>query len=781
MKEPLRKDFTSNTKYRRALEEYEKHLEAAAVPIQGIRPHVYSWIFSATLFTSAALLFMVQPMVGKMLLPLLGGAPSVWTTCMVFFQLSLLGGYLYAHALGTSLSITRQAIVHIALLGVASLMLPIGVTRAAGFVTGHHGIAAVFLLLVVSVGLPFFVLSASAPLLQKWFSLVGHPDSRDPYFLYIASNAGSMLVLLAYPSIFEPVLGLRWQSISWAAGYAVLVALFAACGYLVRRSGATAAAPAAVPEEIAKAQAPTRADRVRWTVYAFVPSSLMLGVTTYFSTDVATVPLFWTLPLAVYLLSYIVAFAAIGDRARRALVKVLPFAIIGLVWLMLSSNVHGVISSLFFHLSAFFLVATVFHGEIARTRPGIEHLTEFYFFLSLGGVLGGMFNGLVAPQVFKTAAEYPIGLSLACILLPTFFLKPSRPKRPRVAIALDLALPAAIAALATWFLTSWPLLYKGLWTISEYIGTTPVKLHTTLNFFLPASLAAILVFSRRPLRFGLAIGAFAMSAMLYGRPGQSIVVQKRSFFGILKVADDYTGRYRTLINGTTLHGKQSLDPLFSREPLTYYHRRGPVGDVFEQFKKRGTSNHYAVIGLGTGTLASYGETGQKVTIYEIDSEVKRIATENFRYLAEAKAEWNVVLGDARLKLMEAPPSAYGLILVDAFSSDAIPVHMLTREAVRLYLSKLAPGGIVAIHTSNRYLSLEPVVANIAAAEGISARLRSDSGDDAVERSASTWIVLARKDDDFGDLTKSDQWMKLGQFMGYPTWTDDYTSILTILR
>lgn len=741
--------------------------------------------FAATLFLSAALLFVIEPMVAKMLLPFLGGAPAVWTTCMVFFQTVLLGGYLYAHASSTRLSLHNQTMIHFALIVLSAIFVPIGITGAWGGLAVTNPVLAVTLVLSLSIGLPFLTLSASAPLLQHWYSRTGDAGAKNPYFLYSASNVGSLLALVCYPTILEPGLGVSSQSFGWGVGFCALACLVAFCIYLVRAANIAQNGEASLHvverhEAAVDADAPKVMTKARWVLLAFIPSSLMLGVTTYFTTDIATIPLLWTVPLAIYLLSFILVFSKMPAVAHKVFRFVMPFAAITLLYFSLSRAWMPIAAQLTWHLVTFFLVTMVCHGELARTRPEAKHLTAFYLWMSFGGMVGGLFNALVAPHAFSTAMEYPLVLAIACGAVSIGGVMPFARYQRANRIA-DVAIALVVGFGSYWLISRWIFAKVSLGWLSALFHVDMYAYLPLLTYGTPAAICAAIAWFRRPARLGLAVTAYTIAALLCNRFDQSIVALDRSFFGILKVSDDYYGDYRTLVNGTTLHGRQHRDPAKAHTPLTYYHRQGPVGQLFEEFSGNNQKENLAFIGLGTGTLASYGEPGQKLTFFEIDEAVVRIAKTYFTFLKDCRAEYRMVMGDARLKLQEEPDGKFGMILVDAFSSDAIPVHLLTKEAIELYFRKLAPGGVVAIHTSNRYLTLEPVLGKLAKEAGLVALVNHDNGDNAAGKFASTWNALARKDGDFGNLKSRGNWVPLDGYSWTPVWTDDFTSLFEVLR
>ncbi len=751
-------------------------------------------LFALTLFVSAGLLFVVEPMIAKMILPLLGGTPAVWNTCMMFFQALLLAGYLYAHLSGSRLRFTRQVLLHGAVLLSACLFLPVAVSRHLVHSGEANPAGVVLVLLLASVGMPFFVLSGSAPLLQKWFVRTGHPSAKDPYFLYSASNVGSMMALISYPSLIEPRLPLKEQSLLWAAGYGLLLVLTFACALLAWRAKKFSAEPVNISDRAATASdyikmtpAPATFQRLRWIALSFVPSSLMLGVTTFLSTDIAAIPLFWVIPLTLYLLSFILVFANLPVVIHRTMLRLTPAVLIAILFINIPMTKPAIWIIFLVNLSVFFIIAMACHGELARSRPSAHHLTEFYLCMSAGGVAGGIFNALLAPLVFTSIAEYPIAFVLAAFLVP-FSVNNAQALRSRrsnlvINLLLDILLPALLGILAFWLIAEWPLWNVGIPFLAGLSENAQEKLKVALTYSIPAALCFGLAFMKRPWRFGLGVAALALAIMINNDWKEDIVLKERSFFGVIKVSNDAEHEYRVLVHGTTQHGKQSLDPRRAGEPLTYYHRRGPIGQVFRTFSGKARKTNVALIGLGTGTLATYGEPGQHFTFYEIDPAIKRIATDPalFTYLKGCRADWEVIVGDARLKLEEATDGRYGLMIIDAFSSDAIPVHLLTREALHLYLSKLECTGVLAIHISNKYLDLEPVLERLAGDAHIEALSQNDDRESTKTKYRSHWVILARKKAYLGTLARDPRWEKLRSAGNGPVWTDDFSNLLSIFK
>jgi hypothetical protein len=749
-------------------------------------------LFSATLFLSAGLTFLVQPMFAKFVLPLFGSTPAVWNTSMLFFQTTLLAGYLYAHESTRRLGVRRQTAVHLGVLLVPLLVLPIGVP--AGWIPPADANPVPWLLglLAVAVGLPFFVVSTTAPLLQRWLAATDHPAAADPYFLYRASNLGSVLGLLGYPLAVEPSMRLAEQGRLWSAGYALLVLLVLACAAVVWGSprgseaagtgnnvadttsadlqAAPATASGATPSATqASAARPTLARRSRWVGLAFVPSSLMLGVTSAITTDIAPIPLLWSLPLSLYLISFILVFApgARAERLHRAMVLALPGVVL-LISLMLLLGIRGPLWIMVpVHLAGFFVVAVVCHGELARDRPPARWLTEFYLLISLGGALGGVFNAIVAPALFDSLAEYPIALVLAALCLPR--RPPLFPPGP-FARLLDLALPLALGTMVA--------LTVSLIELAD--ADAQKQYGKQFAFGVAAGIA--FNFIRRPLRFGLSVGAIVLAVTLASAPDQQELHRERSFFGVYRVTAAEGGNLHRLIHGTTTHGAQDFSPGRERTPVSYYHRGSPIGKLLSALPPSVTTRA-AIIGLGTGSVACYSKPGERWTFYEIDPTVERIARDPrfFTYLRVCPGDFDVVLGDARLRLPRAADRRYGLIMADAFSSDAVPVHLITREALALYRAKLREHGIVAFNVSNSYVDLEPVLGNLAHDASMACVAQQDrrSGKDGVpETDASDWVVMARHTRDLRAVASG--WHDCRRSPGTTSWTDDYSNLLGAL-
>lgn len=726
-------------------------------------------LYAVTIFASAALLFLVQPMFARLVLPLLGGSPAVWNTALVFFQAMLLAGYAYAHASTQWLGARRQAALHLVVLLLPLVVLPIVVPAGWTPPTNANPTSWLLGLMAVAVGLPFFAVSTTSPLLQKWFAAGASREARDPYFLYAASNAGSLLALLSYPLWIEPRLALAAQSRLWMWGYVTLVAAIAGCAVVLWKTKASATVPVPASDVAINSPAPTARQRARWVLLALVPSSLMLGVTTYLSSEIAAVPLLWVIPLALYLLTFVIAFARREIFPRPLLVRVLPLAIVPLVVALDMQATEPIGWLMLLHLVVFFLAALLCHGRLAAERPVAAHLTEFYLWLAVGGVLGGAFNALVAPVVFDSVAEYPLMLVLACL----------------VGLGGGLGGEISRARRGDWW---WPAALGGV-TVALVLGVQATRFRTDaamsgLVFGAPALGAFFL--SRRPLRFALSVGALLVAGSFYHGEKGRVLFAERSFFGVHRVTLDPTGQYHLLVHGMTLHGMQSLDPARRREALTYYHRTGPIGDVLAAVG-RDPAKKIGAVGLGAGSLASFAAPRQSWTYFEIDPVVLKLARDEryFTFLRDTPADLRVVLGDARRSLAEERDAAFDLLILDAYSSDAIPVHLVTREALALYARKLAPAGVLAFHISNLHLDLEPVFGNLARDAHLVCLTRDDTEVPATERALgkapSVWLVMARNAADFGALSRDPRWVPARTDDGQAVWTDDYSSLLSVFR
>jgi len=743
----------------------------------------------AAIFLSAALLFAVEPMFTKMVLPRLGGTPQVWSVAMVFFQTALLAGYGYAHLITRYLPGRPSIVIQLALLIVASFTLPLSIASGFGRPPAVGEAFWLLGLFAVSIGLPFFALAANAPLLQAWFARSGHPSAGDPYFLYAASNVGSFLALLAYPLAIEPLIRLGDQTRLWSIGFYVLILLIAASGRLLW-SADRAAAPAPAPTaadaiDRSETAPPTWRDTAAWTGLAAVPSGLLIAVTAHISTDVAAVPLLWVVPLALYLLTFVIVFSRLVIIPHNLVLAIQPLCVLVLVWVIVFGPIRTILPLIALHVGVFFVCALACHGELARRRPAPRYLTSFYMWMSAGGVIGGISAGLLAPYVFNWVVEYPILLALSVLCRPGLALP-----KPRIeqAIFFGAVVLAVLGLMAVrWF--DIPI------EDEQFRRVVGVLLVLSAVFFIIGELAPLVPkLDPAPWRDPLPVAAVIAFVLIANHQiiDAADATMLRSFFGVYKISESSDGRFRMLTNGTTFHGGERLrdeagNPIAGRpEPIMYYYTGSAIAQVLDAARAQKTPIRYAVIGLGTGSLACRAERGDSVHYYEIDPTVIRIASdpENFTFLREC-APVPITLGDARLTLADAPDESYDAIIVDAFTSDAIPIHLLTREAMEVYRNKLSPHGIVGIHISNRHLELASVVAGIAAANGMVSRL-NESGD--VTENSDDYIFLetvvaaARADDDFGPIAQSEYWEKQEPDPDQWVWTDDYCNIIgAILR
>lgn len=670
--------------------------ETTAVP-QGSKPSPIALLFALAIFTSAALVFSVQPIMGRVLLPLLGGSPAVWNTSMVFFQAALLVGYGYAHLLQRVRSLKVQAGIHLGLLGLALISFwPLGLSELVGLPDTHRPIPWLLAALALSVGAPFAVLSATAPLLQAWFARIrqGTEEGDNPYVLYAASNIGSFAALIAYPALIEPIAGLSLQTMGWSVGFGLFILLILGLAAVVWRGDrGVFEAPALV------ASAPiTWRQRLVWVGMAAVPTSLMLGVTTYLSVDVASAPFLWVMPLALYLLTFVIAFSR--RPAIPLTATLVAQAAAAAVCTALMQLTNGEWAMLFFlHLGTFFFTALMCHQRLAELKPAPDRLTEFFLWLSLGGVLGGAFTALLAPAVFQTVIEYPLVLCLAALARPWARTRLKRDEILWLAAIVPLCL---IPPLMFWWLGADARPHQaGLtWDLARGIVYFPLA---------AAAICAFMVRDRARLFF-LALSLIALAAAQIG-VRYDWTESGRSFFGVVRRADvnfNQIGPVRILMHGTTLHGAQAQAPEWRCRPGLYYAPTTPIGETVIVTQNRTANAVMGVVGEGTGSMAAYKRAGDDLTFFEIDPLVDRWARdpERFSYISDcADGPVRTVIGDARLTLRNEPSGTYDLLLVDAFSSDAVPTHMLTVEAIREFLRVLKPEGLLVLHLSNRNLEI----------------------------------------------------------------------------
>ncbi len=716
-------------------------------------------LFVLTILTGSFLLFLVQPMIARMALPRLGGAPAVWNSAMLVYQALLLGGYAYAHALGR-LAPRRQAMVQVGLLVVAALWLPIGLADWTPTPDAEPALWAPTLLLA-SIGPLFLAVSAQAPLIQRWFAVAS--DGEDPYRLYAASNLGSFGGLLAYPLVVEPLLTLGGQSRLWTAGYVVFALLLGACGLMLPRGG---------PARTEATTPGVRVDRrqvLRWVLLAFVPSGLMLATSTYISTDIVAMPLLWVVPLGLYLLTFTVAFAA-NRWLADLITHIAPVTILLFGGIMLAGYTEMPYFNAGVALVLLFIAAVALHAQMYRERPAPEQLTGFYLAMSAGGALGGVFTALIAPVVFDWTWEYPLLILAAGALAPQLYLTEGLKRiwtdPPRRLIALGL-LCGAIAVLAV-------LRARGVVGV-ERQGMIFVAFAAAGVFTLGARVPYMVMLVAALTLFG-GYRSIALTAA-----GDRV----RSYFGVYTVTDQ--PEQRVLAHGTTVHGIQFTgSPARERMPTTYYAPKSGVGLAMQAAPfLYGPAARIGVVGLGTGTLACYAKPGQHWRIYEIDPAVVRLSRDSgrFTFLKNCLPDARIVLGDARLRIAADVPGSLDLLALDAFSSDAVPMHLLTREAFAAYGRVLAPDGVLLVHISNRFLDLKPVIAAEARVGGWHAAVM-DYRPSVAEggASASLWIALSRRPAPIRLLRKVDpSWEPLADDLAFAPWTDDHATILPLLK
>jgi tRNA A58 N-methylase Trm61 len=724
-------------------------------------------VYTASIFVSALLLFSVQPLFTKMVLPRLGGSPAVWSVAMVFFQSLLLAGYVYAHLLMRIKSRLIPILVHVVLLIVAFATLPLAIAAKWGDPPTSGYALWLLGLFVASIGLPFFALAANNPLLQAWFVRTGHPDGADPYFLYASSNIGSFLALLSYPLVLEPVFTLRTQNLIWTGGYGLLIVLIAACGFLLWRAPPVPAAMLAAEND---APAPSWSLRARWVFLAAVPSGLLIAVTAHISTDVAAAPLLWVLPLSLYLLTWVLVFQSRPLLPHKWVLMAQPAAIAGIIVLLAVGGEQNLLLTLGGHQLCFFVIAMACHGELARTRPPARYLTGFYVALSFGGMIGGLFAGLIAPNVFSWVAEYPILVVLAALCRPPvkerwpFWSRPFWPLL--VVLAVALIVPS-----------------QGKDSLFDWFEANRVYVAGGVAVF-----GMLLVLGLNASRLKLAVIAALVLVLVRLYPAEDGRVDTvRSFFGVHKILTTPHGQYHVLMHGTTIHGAQKITnddgtPIQGRpEPITYYHKDGGIGQAITAIRERkGAPLRVAAIGVGSGTLTCAAAPGETWKFFEIDQTMVDTARDPkyFSYIQNCQPDLKPVIGDARLTFAREPDGVYDLIIVDAYSSDAIPIHLATQEAMKIYKDKLSPQGVVLMHVSNRHLELASVVVGIADANGMKSWVyNEDSGRDGEYIFATNVVVSARDEADIGKLASSDKWEETDAKPDQRVWTDDYCNVL----
>lgn len=717
-------------------------------------------LFIATIFLSASLLFFVQPLFTKIVLPQIGGSPAIWTTAMLFFQTTLIAGYLYAHLLTRRLAVRAQIWVHLGVWAVALVCLPLAIPDGWSFDPQGNAVWQTLLLFAAGVGLPFFALSANAPLIQFWYGRSGGPSAHDPYFLYGASNLGSLTALLGFPLVAEPLFGATNIGLGWTAGYIALGAFLLLAGFRAQGPAAMSQAAAAGP---VTATRPGFRRIALWAFLAFIPSSLMLGVTSKISLDLGSFPLIWVVPLALYLLTFVLSFSnrrLLNDTAFRALTAAfllfMALTFFGALGRTLDWTSVGLL------VLGFFVVALYAHRKLYDARPDAAHLTTFYLTMSVGGALGGVFNSIVAPVIFDTLMEAGVTVVLAGLLL--LKLEGRDIPLPRalvrgVAYGLVAAIPASLIALvfvpANWTGTALFLLAGGI-----------ICLHVLRRDAVQVYAAAVTLF---------VVGALHL-------PDTSLM-RDRSFFGTHIVAED--AGMRIYGNGTTAHGAQRLrdDHTARPEPLYYYHENGPMGQVMTS-QRAERAQSIGIVGLGVGSLACYAQDHQDWQFYEIDALVDKVARtpEYFRFVTACTPDAPTHLGDARIVLEAQQGLTYDILVIDAYSSDSVPVHLTTREALALYMDRLAPDGVLVFHISNRYYEIDRPLGRAAADLGLVGRIQDYKGNAETDPgdTASTVLTLSRSRAALDDLADDPRWRPLTDDGGR-VWTDDFANLLSIMK
>jgi hypothetical protein len=745
------------------------------------------WTFTATTFLSALLLFAIQPMFAKMALPVLGGSPSVWSVSVFFFQAALLVGYLYAHLLINKAPPHLTGIIHLVVCVLAFICLPIGIATWVGDPPQGDPYMWQLGMFAASIGLPFVAVSANAPLLQAWFARSGHPNARDPYFMYAASNLGSLIALLGYPFFLEPTFGLSELSHLWAYAYVLLVLAIGSSFFLMRGAQAggvpeTAAPPAG--ETVATAAAPTWINRLSWIGLAFVPAALLTAFTVQTTTDVASAPLLWVFPLAIYLLTFVLVFRDEPLISREALLFLHLIALAVVMFSLAPYGNQNWMATSATGVAVFFTTAMLAHRTLYEARPAPQHLTEFYLWMSFGGALGGMFTALVAPKIFSEIYEYPLllALSMAC--------------RPGA-----LSLPKDTEKLKDELVTLWLIAAAGglaiLWLpkLASFLSLPPSLARLGPAPIVIGALALVLLANihKPPRQLLAAVLMFITIVSLPSnvRKADSQVTQ-RSFFGVYRVqeAPDPNGTFHVLMHGTTLHGSQRFfdedgKPVDDTVPTTYYYPGSPIAKSIAKRREilaaKGEKGRYGIVGLGTGSSSCHKREGETWRFFEIDPTVIKIAKDpkNFTFISKCQPDIDIAIGDARLTIAKEKDASFDLFIIDAFSSDAIPVHMLTKEAVQLFLNKLKPDGVVLLHTSNRYLDLNSVLGAILKElpEGTAAITVTDrAASGGYGQSISSNVIFAKSEAALQPYRSLDGVTDMDDG-GLSAWTDDYSNIL----
>ncbi|KAF3983703.1 MAG: fused MFS/spermidine synthase [Methylococcales symbiont of Hymedesmia sp. n. MRB-2018] len=720
-------------------------------------------------------MFVLQPMFGKTLLPFLGGAPAVWNTCMVVYQTLLFLGYLYAHYLSSRLNQQRQIQIHTVVIAISLIALPLALPEHIIPPTDNDPTLWLMAMLLMTIGLPFFIVTTTSPLLQKWFAETGHHTSDDPYYLYAASNAGSMIALLSYPFLIEPNIGLMDQSSIWSLAYGLLCVLIIGCGMTIWHRHKTSLdidlsgeASTSTADSVAELSWQTK---LHWLALALVPSSLLLGLTNFISTDIASAPLLWIIPLVLYLLTFVLVFSKWADKIHPVMLAVqavvlLPF----IAFCFVDPAALPFWLNLIIHLIAFFLAVMVCHGELAKHRPHTQHLTTFYLIMSFAGMLGGMFNTFVAPFIFNAVYEYPI------MIIATLMLRPGIITQK---LGKHILFPTLLLCSG-----------MGIYLFSDSLSQTIIYSATNALILLAGF---SYTFRSQPITLSLLTAVILFFTLGIQYLMSNTLYQQRSFFGVLSVRESVLmnennrpERYHELFHGTTKHGAQRLATHLQTTPLTYYSRPGPMGQLFKLFDSQNHDWEIGAVGLGAGTLLCYAKPQQHWTLYEIDPLVIEVA-ENpkyFSYLKRCSQNSTMVLGDARLSLANEKDQYFDLLIMDAFSSDSVPTHLLTREAMALYFAKLKPNGILAFHITNRHLEIKKVISDHASHLKLSALIQEYKPQKQKPLVIATdWVVMARKPETLNTLAQSrlGNWQKLPLYFDIKPWTDDFTNIIGIWK
>jgi hypothetical protein len=720
-------------------------------------------VFAATLFCSALLMFLLQPMFAKMALPRLGGTAAVWSLALVFFQGVLLLGYAYAHLLVRTCNLSIAAAIHGLVMAAAIGSLPISIS-ATWDIPPEQGEAFWLIgLFAASVGLPFFAISANAPLLQAWFAKAGHARSHDPYFLYGASNAGSFMALLAYPLLVEPVFGLLPQTRYWSVGFILLAVMVGACGFI-----AAAARPGEAEASAADTSdtAVTWRRRFMWILLSFVPSGLLVGTTAHIATDLVSAPFMWVLPLAIYLLTFVITFQSKPWISHRFVIGRLGILIAPLCLFVLSPATQLALVPV--HLLVVFALMMACHGEVVALRPTAAKLTEFFLLMSFGGVLGGIFASLVAPNMFDSVVEYPLLMIAAFAVIGLI--------RGREAFTLK-------------FWAVLVLVPAALGVLTQLRGIGVENMHIVTLGWLLMALVLLLLTVREPLAQAAILASVALIYQTVSKVPAPIE-QSRSFYGVLSVFPFADGRYHVLAHGTTKHGSQvmkdenGLRLTDNPEPQAYYYGKGPFGSLLGHLRQGGNKlENIAIVGLGTGSMLCHRLPGENWTFFEIDPQVARIARDPryFTFLRDCGPS-RIVMGDGRIKLQQEPEAKFDLIVLDAFSSDSVPAHLMTVEALDGYLKRLTPDGMIVFHISNRFLELASVIEGAARARGLVAYYNALDpkfwNPDPAKLDLRPYLaVVARTPAALRGMTADPAWHQATADEVSPAWTDDYSNVI----